>query len=414
MKNQYTGLILFTVLALLLAACASGAKSLPAAETPLDQSAQEPTAAADPVTPTQEETVCEDPFGSTTPAFPTEGWETNFCEHSVPYDEIFSGGPPRDGIPPLDNPRFESVSSADEWIEDLEPVILLEHQGEARAYPLQIMTWHEIVNDEINGDPVAVTFCPLCNTALIFRRPTIDGEILTFGTSGNLRNSDLVMWDRQTESWWQQFTGEAIVGDLTGTKLEPLPAAIISWADFKVSHPQGWVLSIDTGFVRSYGRNPYAGYDNINNLPFAFTGDLNDQLPPMTRVVGVLTEDGQGGAFVRDLIQENLVLNETLGEKPIAIFWKGGTASALDSGSIPDGRDVGTTAVFSRDIDSQTLTFEANGDGTFTDQETNSVWDILGAALEGPLEGSQLIPLPHHDTFWFAWAAFVPEASLTE
>jgi hypothetical protein len=307
------------------------------------------------------------------------------------------------------------VSSADEWIEDLEPVILLDHQGEARAYPLQILTWHEIVNDTIGEDPIAVTFCPLCNTALVFRRPVIDGATLTFGTSGNLRNSDLVMWDRQTESWWQQFTGEAIVGDLTGLILEPLPAAIISWADFKSSHPDGQVLSINTGFIRSYGRNPYAGYDNVNNLPFAFTGELEDgNYPPMTRVVGVLTENGQGGAFARELIRENQVLNETLEELPIAIFWKAGTASALDSSSIPLGRDIGAIAIYTREVNDQVLSFSPHGDGTFTDQETGTVWDILGTALEGPLKGEQLVPVPHHDTFWFAWAAFVPGGELNE
>ncbi|MEJ2412389.1 MAG: DUF3179 domain-containing protein, partial [Anaerolineales bacterium] len=240
---------------------------------------------------------CDDPFDGVTPSFQTAGWETNFCLHSIPYEEILSGGPPRDGIPPIDNPRFESVSSADGWIEDLEPVILLAHEGETRAYPLQIMTWHEIVNDEIGGDPVLVTFCPLCNTALVFRRPMIGAETLTFGTSGNLRYSDLVMWDRQTESWWQQFNGEAIVGDLTGTQLDPLPAAIISWADFKTNHSDGIVLSKDTGFNRSYGRNPYPGYDNINNHPCAFQGSLDGELPPMARVVGVLLEDGAGEAF---------------------------------------------------------------------------------------------------------------------
>ena len=398
------------VLALILAACSPGANVNTEQEPGLVQPSQNHTETP----PSTEEPLCEDPFGSTTPAFRPNGWETNFCKHSVPYDEIFSGGPPRDGIPPIDSPRFESVSSADQWIEDLEPVILLDHQGEARAYPLQILTWHEIVNDEMSGDPVAVTFCPLCNTALVFRRPTINNEVLTFGTSGNLRNSDLVMWDRQTQSWWQQFTGEAIVGDLTGTRLEPLSATIISWSDFKKGHPQGQVLSINTGFNRNYGRNPYAGYDNVNNLPFAFTGDLDDQLPPMTRVVGMLLDEGQGGAFSRDLIQENQALNETLGDQPIVIFWKSGTASALDSSSIPNGRDIGTTAVFSRELGSQTLTFSANGDGTFTDQETGSIWGILGTALEGPFAGDQLNPIPHHDTFWFAWAAFVPEGNLTE
>lgn len=415
MKTQTIFWISLLLAASLLAGCFPEEKSDPVLviETIQPEPVPSPTPTQRPVG--QPELSCEDPFGGTTPAFRISGWETNFCVHSVDYNEIFAGGPPRDGIPPIDNPRFESVTSADQWIDDVEPVILLDHQGDARAYPLQILTWHEIVNDLVGDDPVVVTFCPLCNTALVFRRPVVEGEILTFGTSGNLRYSDLVMWDRQTESWWQQFNGEAIVGDLTGTRLEPLPAAIISWADFKNRHPEGQVLSIDTGFIRSYGSNPYAGYDNVNNLPFAFSGELEDgNLPPMARVVGLLLEDGRGGAFVRDQIQENLVLNEILEEIPIVIFWKGGTASALDSSVIASGRDIGTIAAYIREIEDQTLTFSSNGDGTFTDQETGSRWGILGSALEGPLAGSQLRLIPHHDTFWFAWAAFVPESELRE
>ncbi len=359
--------------------------------------------------------VCEDPFNGTIPAFRTDGWDTNFCLHNVPYDEISSGGPPRDGIPPIDSPRFETVDSADTWIEDVEPVIILEVNDDVRAYPLQILIWHEIVNDEVDGQPVVVTFCPLCNTALTFARPTINGELLTFGTSGNLRISDLVMWDRQTESWWQQFNGEAIVGDLTGTKLEFLPSAIISWADFKSKHPDGQVLSIETGFPRSYGRNPYPGYDDIKSFPFAFTGDLEDgDLPPMARVLGILPKDGPSEAYSLDLLKEEQVLNELLDETPIVIFWKSGTASALDSSSIEFGRDVGTTGVFLSTVDDQVLTFTANDNGTFEDQETGSSWDILGEAIAGPLAGTRLVSLPHHDTFWFAWAAFVADGSLTK
>ena len=410
--------IFFPVITFLFTACSA---SLPSSNIP----GPEPTAASNPVndpnqdipseeTPDHQFNECEDPFGGEIPAFRTDGWDTNFCLHSVPYNELFSGGPPRDGIPPIDSPRFESTESADQWIEDLEPVILLDHMGEVRAYPLQILTWHEIVNDEIAGDPIAVTFCPLCNTALVFLRPTIEDVILTFGTSGNLRYSDLVMWDRQTESWWQQFTGEAIVGDLTGTRLDSLPAAIVSWADFKSKHPDALVLSIETGFQRSYGRNPYAGYDNINSLPFAFVGDLDAQLPAMARVVGISLEDGQGGAFSLDVLRENQVLNETLGELPIVLFWKSGTASALDSGSIAAGRDIGTSGVFSARINGRVLTFSAVDDGLFRDQETGSTWDIFGEALAGSLAGSKLFPLPHHDTFWFAWAAFIPEGELTQ
>jgi hypothetical protein len=353
--------------------------------------------------------VCEDPFEGAIPSFWTDEWDTNFCLHNVPYDEIFSGGPPRDGIPPIDSPRFETVDSADTWIEDVEPVIILEVNDAARAYPLQILIWHEIVNDEIDRQPVVVTFCPLCNTALVFARPVIDGKLLTFGTS-----SDLVMWDRQTESWWQQFNGEAIVGDLTGTKLEFLPSAIISWADFKSKHPDGQVLSIETGFPRSYGRNPYSGYDNINSYPFAYTGDLDDRLPPMARVLGILLEDGEGSAYSFDLLKENQVLNEIMGDTPVAIFWKAGTASAVDSSTISDGKDVGTTGVFLSTVGDQVLTFTAKDNGTFEDQETGSVWDILGEAITGPLAGTRLVSLPHHNTFWFAWAAFVADGTLTK
>ncbi len=410
MKRTIDMVIGLFVLAFLLGGCSPNPKPIPAEVEEADVLDESDPAATDTAEESSaEKRSCEDPFDGATPPFQAAGWETNFCLSSVDYAEIMPGGPPRDGIPPLDNPHFETTASADNWIEDNEPVILLVVDQKARAYPLQIMTWHEIVNDEVNGVPVAVTFCPLCNTALVFIRPRIDGELLTFGTSGNLRNSDLVMWDRQTESWWQQFSGEAIVGDLTGTKLEPLPAGIISWEDFKIKYPQGQVLSIETGFNRSYGRNPYAGYDDINSHPFLFTGDLEDELPPMARVVGILLEDGHGGAFPLDLLRENQVLNEEIAEFPVAIFWKPGTASALDSSRIEDGRDVGSTAVFDPRLNGERLIFTSVGEGIFRDQQTGSTWDMFGDALEGPLAGSKLTPLPHHDTFWFAWAAFSPD-----
>ena len=164
---------------------------------------------------------------------------------------------------------FTSIAEADSWLEAQEPVILFENAGDARAYPLQILTWHEIVNDEVGGLPVSVTFCPLCNSGIVFDR-RLEGVVYDFGTSGNLRNSDLIMWDRQTESWWQQLTGKAIVGELTGQMLIFLPSIIISWEDFKTNKPEGKVLSQDTGFRRDYGRNPYVGYDRVDNPPFLY------------------------------------------------------------------------------------------------------------------------------------------------
>jgi hypothetical protein len=175
-----------------------------------------------------------------------DGWRTNFDKHSVPLTEIRSGGPPKDGIPALDHPRLVSAAEADGWLKPMEPVIALTVGNESRAYPLQVLVWHEIVNDAVGGVPVTVTFCPLCYTAIAFDR-RVGSEILDFGTTGNLRKSDLVMYDRETESWWQQATGQAIVGDLTGTQLANLPASIVSWATFRTEHPEGWVLSRDTG-----------------------------------------------------------------------------------------------------------------------------------------------------------------------
>jgi hypothetical protein len=136
-------------------------------------------------------------------------WRTDFSRHTVPLDEIRSGGPPRDGIPPIDHPQFVDFASANAWLHDREPVVAVHRHKVAKAYPLQILIWHEIVNDTIGHAPITVTFCPLCNSAIAFPRQ-LDGQVLDFGTTGRLRHSDLVMWDRQTESWWQQLTGKPL------------------------------------------------------------------------------------------------------------------------------------------------------------------------------------------------------------
>jgi hypothetical protein len=146
-------------------------------------------------------------------------WRTDFARHSVPLTSILPGGPPPDGIPPIDHPRYVSIAQAARFLAPSEPVIAVQLGGQARAYPLQILIWHEIVNDTLGGVPIAVTYCPLCNSAIVFDRWVV-GRTLTFGTTGNLRDSDLVMWDRQTQSWWQQFSGQAMVGTLTGTQLK--------------------------------------------------------------------------------------------------------------------------------------------------------------------------------------------------
>jgi Protein of unknown function (DUF3179) len=337
------------------------------------------------------------------------GWKTDFSRCSVPGKEISSGGPPRDGIPPVDRPTFVSQSEAASWLQDEEPVVLLEEKNEARAYPLQILIWHEIVNDEVAGSPVVVTFCPLCNTAIAFDR-RLDGRVHDFGTTGNLRHSDLVMWDRQTESWWQQITGEAIVGELTGKKLLSLPAAIISFRDFKRAHQGGRVLSRDTGHARNYGRNPYVGYDNINSSPFLFSGEPDDRLRPMERVVAV-SLGGEDVAYPFSVLEQKGVVYDAVGGQPIAVFFSKGSASALDSGSIAGSRDVGATGVFQTSIDGKSLTFTRDGD-RIVDTQTGSAWNVVGQATAGPLAGKRLTPVVHGNHFWFAAAAFLPNVRI--
>jgi hypothetical protein len=336
-------------------------------------------------------------------------WRTDFSRHTVPLDEIRAGGPPRDGIPPIDHPQFVSFAAANPWLHDREPVIAVQRNGVAKAYPLQILIWHEIVNDTIGEEPIAVTFCPLCNSAVAFQRQ-LDEHVLDFGTTGRLRHSDLVMWDRQTESWWQQLTGEAIIGTLAGKQLSMVPASIVSYAAFKQTFPDGTVLSKATGFRREYGHNPYRGYDAIDSAPFLLSESPDPRLPPMERVVA-LTLEGQDKAYPYRVLADQRVIYDTVGNQNIVVLYSASTASALDKSSIAQSRDVGATGVFVPRLDGRKVTLVAQGD-VFTDTETQSTWSILGKAIAGPLAGRHLPPVVHGDHLAFAWLVFKPQTQI--
>ncbi|MCA1737150.1 MAG: DUF3179 domain-containing protein [Actinobacteria bacterium] len=328
--------------------------------------------------------------------------------------EIISGGPPPDGIPPIDDPVFISVAEADSWLEDNEPVVYLEIAGEAHAYPIQVLIWHEIVNDTVGGIPVAITYCPLCNSAVSYRR-VVDGVETTFGTSGKLYASSLVMYDRATESLWTHFDGRAVAGVLTGHELEPIASPLLAWTDFVSAYPDGRVLDRDaTGFSRPYGSNPYSGYDNPEADPFLFRGTVDERAAAMQRVVGV-TLDEAAVAWTLESISggEAKTTAGGVADNPVVVFWKAGQASALESGSVDGGRDVGSVAVFSPVLDGQTLTFNGEG-GVFVDDQTGSVWDITGRAASGELAGAVLTQIHHLDTFWFAWATYQPNSELVD
>ncbi|MCL6509115.1 MAG: DUF3179 domain-containing protein [Anaerolineae bacterium] len=343
----------------------------------------------------------------TPPAGATDEFRTDFSRHIVPYREILSGGPPRDGIPAIDAPRFVGVNEADGWLHNLDPVVFVQVGADARAYPVQILTWHEIVNDVVGSVPLAVTYCPLCNTAIAFER-TFDGRVLDFGTTGRLRFSNLIMYDRQTETWWQQGTGLALAGEHAGRRLTFYPATIVSWQAFREAHPGGRVLSRDTGAQRRYGANPYVGYDNLNTRPFLYDGPATpEQLPQLARVIGVEL-NGEAVAYPYDELVRVHVVNAVLGGEPIVVFWAPGTASALDAPAIAEGRDVGAANAFSRRLGQRVLTFKFDG-ARFVDEQTGSAWNLFGQAVDGSLSGQALTPLVAVNHFWFSWAAFKPD-----
>ena len=333
-------------------------------------------------------------------------------EPLVDPSEVSSGGVPPDGIPAVDEPRFVSAGDVD-WLAGDEPVIALEIAGEQRAYPVQIMIWHEVVNDQVAGTPVAVTYCPLCNSALAFDRRRGD-RLLTFGVSGLLYRSDLVMYDRQTESLWSQIEGRAIAGHLTGQTLDRVPVQTVTWDQWRQAHPDGQVLSRDTGVDRDYGRNPYLGYDKAADDPFAFSGEPDPRLEPKERVLGLGDSDGDPTALVLSSLARERVIALRVSGKPVVVWAVEGLRSALDTADVSSGRRVAATGAFDPVLGQQHLTFGAADRDTFTDEQTGSTWDILGRAVSGPLAGRSLQPVGHLDTFWFAWAAFHPDTRLIE
>ena len=423
-RRSWAGFLLAALA--LLAAC--GSDSSPEAGTPVATAqaataqasaavTAQPTAQPTPATATPAATA-ERPTATPTPPRDESDaverqvariLEGNFpkidiSKRSVDLAEIRSVIPP-DAIPAIDEPRFLGLAEASEWLSAEAPVIAFERNGDARAYPLEILTWHEIVNDVVGGEPVIVTYCPLCNSAIAFSR-IVNGEERTFGVSGSLRRSDLIMFDRETETLWQQLTGEAIVGAETGTVLEFLPAQLVSFGEFRAAFEDGLVLSRETGYSRNYGLNPYVRYDSSGWTLFP-VGEYSDQLSAMERVL-TLELGGETAAFPFSALSELVVIEAAVGGEQVVAFWQPGQVSALDEAFIIGSRNVGSAGAFSPFLDGDRLRFEAR-EGAIVDSGTGSTWDVLGRAVAGPLAGSQLTPLVSGNHFWFAWAVFKPE-----
>lgn len=399
------------MLAVLATACARGAD--------LDDGTTRAGGDARPST-TGESTTAQDcipleelPGGNVTAAPATDDpfpWEVPDPQVRQGFDDsqIVSGGPPPDGIRPIDRPCFDHVATADTWLEPQSPVMVVEVDDDRRAYPLAIMTQHEIVNDVIGGEPVVVTYCPLCNSGLAFFRE-VDGTVLDFGTSGRLYQSNLVMYDRQTRTLWSQFLGQAVVGEMVPAELERLSTALLSWEEFRDTTPDGLVLSRESVPGRDYGRNPYPGYEESGDS-FLFQGPRDDRLPPNTRVVG-LGDEADAAAIPLPTLQEQRVVQVDVAGGPVTVWWAPGQASALDEADVDSGQDVGSTGAFRPVLEDGTvLTFAPASDdqATFLDDQTGSTWNLLGEAVDGELQGTRLEPVARDDTFWFVWFAFRP------
>jgi len=337
-------------------------------------------------------------------------------KHSVPLEEIYfdtfqpenravplSQADPeqieslRDAIPPIHNPKYETAEQA-AWLDPDDTILGYTAGNQAWAYPTRILNFHEIVNDNLEGEPVLVSYCPLCFSGIVYSR-RLDDRVLLFGNTSALYESDLIMLDYDTGSYWWQVAGEAIVGPLTGVKLTVLPSSTTSWEDWRERHPQTWVLSRDTGFSRDYSRDIFGNYiSSVNNGRFAFPvseASLDSRLLPGAKVLALKIED-VARAYPLDL-DKKLAVRETVSNQEIVVFIDpdAPTGSAFDPAS-GDGRQ---------------LSFSVDNN-EFIDAETGSTWDISGKAINGPLAGTQLAPLPTKTTLWFAIVGAEPDISL--
>ena len=260
----------------------------------------------------------------------------------IPAEEILSGGPPRDGIPALTDPRFESVRQASRWMRDDDRLLALEVAGEAKAYPLRILVWHEVANDQIGGRPVLVTYCPLCGTGMAFDS-VVRGERRIFGVSGLLYNSDVLMYDRGTESLWSQIARRAVTGPMRGSTLVLLPLVHTTWGRWRREHPDGLVLSQQTGHERDYDRDPYLLYASDPSAMFPVP-HRDPRLPKKELVLGIEME-GAGAAFPLSALEEEpRPVRALVGHEDVFVYWfrDSWTAFATD----PKGRRIPATIAY--------------------------------------------------------------------
>lgn len=304
------------------------------------------------------------PTESATESSPVSGqlslWFEGSVRHTIPLDSIVFAGPQKDEIPSIDSPTFVDASLATTELDSLRG-LFVSIEGDARFYPFAILNWHEVVNDTVGGVPISVTYCPLCASAVVYERTTSQGKD-TFGVTGLLYQSNLLLYDRKTQTFWSQVRGEAVVGPLTGEKLKRVKSEIVSLSTVKKSWPDAKVLSTDTGFVRRYDLDPYEGYEQEESLLFPV--ETADERLRSKRIVYGVVVDGMAKAYTQEAVQDEGRLQDTIGSVPILIQYDAQTER------------VRFTRFFS-----------------------------------GSEKKEEILPL---HTFWFAWVAQYPDTDLFE
>jgi hypothetical protein len=304
----------------------------------------------------------------------------------------------RDAIPPIDSPPYDPAESGD-WLNPDDLILgYVDSDDQAYAYPARILDLHEIVNDELAGQQVLISYCPLCRSGIVYDR-VLDGQLLSFGNTSALYESDLVMFDRETLSYWFQVGGEAIVGELTGGRLTPLPSVTTTWSQWLELHPETLVLSRDLGFGRVYDRDASSGLEefiNGGNFPFPVTdAAMDDRLEPAALVLGVEIGDARRAYALADI--GDSVINDTLDGTEIVVM----------------GSEGNLAVAFRAEANGQRLTFEPEGDAII-DDETGSRWSLTGEAIAGELTGAELEPLATRTAFWFSYVSAFPGVDLYE
>ena len=340
-------------------------------------------------------------------------WNTNFQIASVALAELQTSGLELYRGEPIDRPRYLTATEADAFLDPRDPVVAMSVGSLARAYPLRYLVWSEVVNDMAGGQPLLVTFDPWTNAVQVFERRLL-GASTRFDTVDALHQGGRLLWDSLTQSWWRQFTGEAIVGDYTGLRLQPRPSLLLSFQEFRRTFPDGRVLGPESRPERDetsdYDATRYAGFDGRTEPPPFFDGTPDPRLLPTARVLA-LNLNGQAAAFDFGHLAVQRVLNDEVGGRPVVIFWSPGALSVLDTPRIADAHDVGMAAAHGREVNGRLLTFEFSA-GAFRDRETGSIWSLSGRAMSGMLSGAQLPPLVHNTPFWWAWEAHNPKTRL--